>query len=224
MKRTNLFRVALCVASVSLAMVAPAAKAVVLDMEDIAAPGGRADADASTPMNGFLLEASAGWYYDSANPEIASVPYASNGTDYLLHNTTSSFSVFSDPVAPFSIQSFDATIYNLNLNGRADLNHEITVMGRTSTFALLSTVFTVDDLDPFQTFNFDSQWSSMRFVTFANAPDSGRGGGVMAYDNIVVSASGSGGGPSDPNPAPAPGTLYLVLVGAAALGFVRRRC
>lgn len=178
-------------AAATLAPAAGGAQAAVLDMEGFApVNSATTENNANVAMGAYNLFIQHGHFFDSGNPNVGTL-LADNGTDWLEVDTVNPITVSRIDGNAFSIQSFDATFYRLNYNTEPQWNRNIEVVGALNGGGSVSATFTVDNLDPFQTFSFGAGWTDLLSVSFTNptvSPQTGPFGGSMGFDNIVVDA------------------------------------
>lgn len=187
-------------------------QAVVLDMEGVAPNGSISfENDNDRAMGDFNLHIPHGHFRDSASPHTGNNSgtrqFVGNGTDYLMLDTDEPLTLTRLDRGSFAIQSFDSTFYFLNFNGDPNRNHVINVAGTRSGGGDLNASFTIDDLDPFQTFTFDSVWADLTAVAFSFGDNNEIADGNQAFDNIVVIADSEAG----PGPAIDPKAVIALL-------------
>ena len=200
------------------ALTAVPAHAAVIDMEGIAPAGSFTNENNSNHVfNGFNLFVLYGHYVDSSNASVGT-SWANDGSDYLIHDTETP--LILTPAAgggAFSIQSFDATFFQLIDNGNVQRSHVIDVVGVPSGGGdNIVTQFTIDDLISFQTFIFGPEWTNLTAVLFVNSSLGIIVGGRMGYDNIVVNEAAI-------TPVPLPAALPLFAGGLGLIGWMARR-
>ena len=179
-----------------------AARAVVIDFEDIASPGSISFLF-NFESDGFRFQAGdVGYVIDSASG--FGTPFLGNGTDYYAIRSSAIVQMFRQPVGPFSLQSFDATFWDASNQSP----FEIEVFGALAAGGSRFVRFATDGLLGFQTFFFDDTWTGLTQVQFRAL------GPGMAYDNIVV---------DEPVGVTEPSVLLLVAGGLITLALRRGR-
>lgn len=193
---------AMALAAAAFCLPVSTANATVLDMEGFAPPANVTTESGSRNMSGFNLYTGHGHYIDSAYGPVGP-SFPDNGTDFLLHDNSNPMILTKIGGGAFSIQSFDASEYNVSFATGETIN----VSAMLSGGGIISTVFTLDDTFGFETLTFDASWTNLASVTFQNT------NGRIAYDNIVVDA---------PTVVSAPGPLAILGLGILGLGLARR--
>ena len=210
------------------------AHAVVFDMEGYA-PNNQITVEVNRHIQtgDFNLFSAQGNFVDSgAASTIAS--QAENGTDYFIHFHNSPMLVTRLNGGTFSVHSFDATWWNLELynaprfmghpaypgtvppGGLPRYNDTIDVVGTLVTGQQLTTSFTIDDDVSFETFLFSPEWSDLTALAFQNPTVGGNFHGfglTMGYDNIVLS----------PSSIPEPAGIAVFLLGLFGLAIAVQR-
>ncbi len=136
----------------------------------------------------------------SASLSGVGVDWASNGTDYMYVNE-SLFALDLDGRL-FNAQSFDATEFRLDLpKGLVD----ILVVGQYANGTATYQNFDLDDLDSFQTFEFNSSFRDLNRISLVSNAQ-------LAIDNLVLDIASV--------PEPSSAAMFSAVVGVA---WFRRR-
>ncbi len=187
---------------IAIAVWATNANATLLDFEGIAPSGSFTTYNTFTlSHNGFDITFFHGHIIDSSYlPNFYNNHNATNGTDWLMHDTTGILRLEEGGGAAFSLSSL---LYQSYSNG----NSNVTITGYFSGGGSILDSITM--IPGWQTKIFSASWSNLDYVTFQGSTPNN------TFDDIVLNAAQTR--------IPEPATIALLGLGLAGLGFARRK-
>jgi hypothetical protein len=177
-------------AAIFLLLVAPTARATIIDFEDIAVSPGANDIGGDRISRGFLLDSP----LNHSHLLNATFGIDSGSTYLAIDDTPNRNSVTLSPVGGglFAISQVDLGEFA----GAILQAHTVTVTGNLFGGGTIATTFTLDQVwdgtggaADFQTFTFDSSWANLQSATLQGAGANFSGlnnSNGFAIDNIVV--------------------------------------